>query len=113
MEAAGAPQELIEQAKQLRAHASHRIFEFRASSVPNVDALLADLEFRLLSLAGTSTHTATGASSQLVWHMIEERLRAHPHEADPRRILSQEPLLLMGAICQYSDECKFGWGPRA
>jgi hypothetical protein len=110
MEAAGAPEGLIDQAKQVRAQASRRILEFQASSVLNVDDFLADLEFRLLSVAQTSAATATATPpAPVVWQAIERRLEAQPNQHDPRQILRQEPLLLMGAICQYSDECKFGW----
>ncbi|MDP9224962.1 MAG: hypothetical protein M3P18_14180, partial [Actinomycetota bacterium] len=108
MLAAGAPAQLVDQAKQVRAQAIHRMLEFRASNVLDVDSLLADLEFRLLSVATTAAATAAGASPT-IWSAIETRLHTHPAHHDPRRILSQEPLLLMGAICQYSDECKFPW----
>jgi hypothetical protein len=110
MEAAGAPEPLIKQAKQVRAQASRRLAEFRASSLNNVDNLLADLEFRLLSVAETSIALVTATPpAPAIWRAIEDRLEARPQEHDPRQILSQEPLLLMGAICQYSDECKFRW----
>ena len=51
MVTAGASEALIEQAKQVRANASRLVFEFRNSSRLDVDGLLADLEFRLLSVA--------------------------------------------------------------
>jgi hypothetical protein len=108
MLAAGAPPALVAQAKQVRAQAVHRILEFRASSLLDVDRLLADMEFRLLSTANVASATAEGASGA-VWAAIESQLRAHPADHDPRWILHQEPLLLMGAICEYSDECKFAW----
>jgi hypothetical protein len=111
MQAAGAPGGLIDQAKQVRAQASRRILEFRASSVLSVDDLLADLEFRLLAVARTSVAIASETPpAPAVWRAIEERLESQPNQHDPRQILRQEPLLLMGAICQYSDECKFRWG---
>jgi hypothetical protein len=110
MEAAGAPEMLIRQAKQVRAQASRRLAELRASSLHNVDNLLADLEFRLLSVAETSAAVVTATpAAPAIWRAIEERLETRPQEHDPRHVLSQEPLLLMGAICQYSDECKFRW----
>lgn len=112
MLAAGAPAPLVEQAKQVRAQAAHRMLEFRASNLVDVNGLLADLEFRLLSVATTAAATIQG-KSPAIWTAIETRLMAHPADHDPRRILSQEPLLLLGAICQYSDECKFPWSSNA
>ncbi|MDQ6878390.1 MAG: DUF4297 domain-containing protein [Candidatus Dormibacteraeota bacterium] len=112
MLAAGASAPLVAHAKQVRAQAAHRMLEFRASSLLDVDRLLADLEFRLLSVAKTAAATTQGVSPA-IWAAIETRLIAQPGDHDPRRILSQEPLLLLGAICQYSDECKFAWSSVA
>jgi hypothetical protein len=108
MTTSGAPDGLIAQAKQMRAQAARHIAEFRGSSLLGVDALLADLEFRLLSVARIAAATS-GGSCSAIWRDIESRLRTDGPNHDPRGILHREPLLLMGAICQYSDECKFPW----
>ncbi len=103
---------LIKRAKQLRANASRHMLEFRASTVLDVERFLADLEFRLLSVAETSA-AAVGPGPMAIWRAIEERLELHADQYDPRQILNREPLLLMGAICQYSDECQFDWQANA
>jgi hypothetical protein len=106
--AAGAPEILVGHAKQVRAQAARMLLEYRGASPRNAERFLDDLEFRLLSVAKAAAGTSA-AGAPAIWKAIERTVRVNPTQHDPRRILSQEPLLLIGAICQYSDECKFWW----
>ena len=111
LEAAGASPGLIDRAKQLRAQAAMRVAEVRTGSLYDVDALVADLHFRLLNAAEAVADVfATNAPAAAVWNHLEQRLSANPNAYDPRSVLSQDHLLLLGEICQLSDECRFRWG---
>lgn len=111
--AAGASAELVTRAKQFRAQAAIRVAEIRGSSV-DADALLGDLHMRLLNTAETVTDIVVGdAPAAEVWSELEQRLRSTPQAFDPRRLLGQDHLLLLGEVCQLSDECKFWWGLHA
>jgi len=112
MLAATLPPGLVNQAKQLRAHAAVRLAEYRASATAP-DAALDDLEFRILSAATVGAAMPRGASPAGVWVAIENRIRGNPSQVDPRQILAADPILLMGALCQYCDECKFAWSADA
>jgi len=108
--AAGANPSLVDEAKQVRAQASHRLEEFRASIVRDPEATLADLEYRLLTLARSTAATSGDiVTAPKLWSELGQILHAYPIHYDPRQVLHREPLLLLGAICHYSDECKFGW----
>lgn len=102
---------VVDQAKQFRAQASIRIAEARSGSLFDIDALIADLHTRLLTaaeaVAGTVTTEPPGPH---VWNQLEARLSANPASYDPRRLLGQDHLLLLGEVCQLTDECRFRWG---
>lgn len=111
---AGAPETMIERAKQLRAQAAVRVAEVRAGSLYDVEPLIGDLRMRLTNVAQTIEETNAGdPPGPAIFGRLEERLSSSPASYDPRRVLGQDPLLLLGEICQLSDECKFGWGLHA
>lgn len=73
--AAGASANLVDRAKQFRAQASIRVAEERGRSLFDVDALLADLEMRLLNVAETVADVVdTPAPAPPVWDELERRL---------------------------------------
>jgi len=48
-----------------------------------------------------------------LWNELERRFGDNPALYDPQRLLRRDQLLLLGQVCQLSDECKFRWGVRA
>jgi hypothetical protein len=112
--AAGASRNLVDRAKQFRAQAAIRVAEERGRSLFDVDAMLADLHLRVLNVAETVADVVTGATpAPAVWDELERRLGDNPALYDPQRLLRRDQLLLLGEVCQLSDECKFRWGVRA
>jgi hypothetical protein len=109
---AGAPTELIDRAKQLRANATYREIELRSRNLrPDLDAKLADLRERLktaadvsLSLKGKGTNPAAEVFSDLL-----ERLGARPQTFDPGSLYHQDAALLIGGVCDLSDQCVVAW----
>jgi hypothetical protein len=111
LDAAGAPPALTERAKQFRAQAAIRVAEIRGASLIDVDAMLDDLHLRLLDAAETVAETVTAsAPAAAIWNELGQRLSANPSAYDPRSMLAQDHVLLLGEVCQLSDECKFWWG---
>lgn len=109
-----APETLIRRAKQFRAQAAIRIAEVRAGTLYDPDQVISDLHMRLENLAQTIEEAnTTDPPAPAIFAQLEERLSATPAAYDPRRLLVQDPLLLLGQICQLSDECKFEWGINA
>jgi hypothetical protein len=112
--AAGASAGLVERAKQFRAQASIRVAEERGRSLFDVDTMLGDLQMRLLNVAETVAEVVSDARpAPAVWNELEARLGANPSLYDPQRLLRRDQLLLLGELCQLSDECKYRWGIRA
>jgi hypothetical protein len=110
LDAAGAPAGLVERAKQFRAQAAIRVAEVRGRSLFDVDAILDDLHLRLQNVADSVAEaTATDPPAAVVWSELEQRLSASPASYDPHSVLSQDHLLLLGEVCQLSDECNFQW----
>ena len=114
LDGAGAAQGLLDRAKQFRAQASIRLAEVRGRSLLDVEALLADLHLRLQNAADSVADAATATPrAPAIWDELERRFSANPSAYDPHGVLSQDHLLLLGEVCNLSDECKFWWGNRA
>lgn len=109
---AGAPRALIGQAKNVRAYASRREVELRARDLRGtIDTELEDLDNRLLiagaislGLHGSGTDPAAAVFADLM-----DRLGAQPETHDPRSLFHRDPMLLIGGVCQLSDECRYSW----
>lgn len=114
LETAGASPELVARAKQFRAQAAIRVAEVRGRSLYDVEAVLGDLHMRILDAAesvGEAVQVEPPAAA--VWNQLGQRLSANANAYDPRGVLGQDHLLLIGEVCQLSDECRFRWGVRA
>jgi hypothetical protein len=112
--AARAPENMIERAKQFRAQAAIRIAEVRAGTLYDPEQIIADLHMRLENVAQTVEEANTSdPPAPAIFARLEERMHATPAAYDPRNLLGQDPLLLLGQICQLSDECRIEWGAHA
>jgi hypothetical protein len=109
-----APETLIKRAKQFRAQAAIRIAEVRVGTLYDPEQIIADLHIRLENVAQTVEEANTSdPPAPAIFARLEERLHATPAAYDPQRLLGQDPILLLGQICQLSDECRFEWGAHA
>jgi hypothetical protein len=109
---AGAPQALIEQAKNLRAYASRREVELRARDQRGtIDTELEDLDNRLLTAGAISLalHGSGTDPAPAVFADLMDRLVTQRESHDPRSLFHRDPMLLIGGVCQLSDECRYSW----
>jgi hypothetical protein len=115
---ADAPDALIESAITLRANATTAVFEalnLASASPGSVKAAqLEDVRERLF-------HRATGIIEQhreqpqaavQIWNELMKVLGTEAVQLDPNQVFNQDQMLLMGQICEISDECRTDWGGR-
>ena len=113
---AGAGDQLIEQARKLRATATRRELEFRSSDLSgSAEANFVDLDERLLTVAVAigEIHKAEDAPAPAVFNDLLERLEQAAPQYDPRSLFGRDAMTMMGGVCELSDECRFGWGRDA
>jgi hypothetical protein len=108
--AAGVNLETRGMAKQLRANASRVVFE-EGTGLEPADRHLDDLDLRVLArataVAGTVAIDPPGPAVYL--HAMDD-LDKHRDTIDPNRLLSRDPMLIFGRLCELSDRCRFEWG---
>jgi hypothetical protein len=109
--AGGATQALIGDAKELRANASIRRMEYLASTSDG-DQYLEDLRQRLRVAANglVAEHSPAPKVAAVVWNRLRTELTASAVVTDHQRIFGQDPHLLLGEVCELSDECVTDWG---
>lgn len=112
--AAGASDNVLSRAKDLRARAGQRLEEMRAARRLGVEEQLEDLDNRLLTVAeAVVAGISNDRSANGIWAALLAQLMATPAACDPQRVLAQDSMLLAGQVCQLSDECRFEWGVSA
>jgi len=112
LRSAGAPAELVDQAKQLRANATRREIEVLSQSLrSDAENRLEDLRQRLLvgANASLSLHSDAPSPASAVYADLLQRLGAQPRTYDPSNMYQRDPALLMGGVCDLSDRCRFAW----
>lgn len=110
---ANANDDVIELAKEYRARAAIRLATFRATTLFDTGLVEDDLDQRLLGLARTvASEQGEGGTANSVWGRLHERTHQNPAALDRRRVLEEDPVLLMGQICELSDRCLFDWRPN-
>jgi hypothetical protein len=109
---AGAPTALVERARSLRANASRQEIELLAKSLEADDARLVDLQERLLTtaVASASVYRGQPRAAAHVFNNLLAAVHANSGVLDPHGLFSQDPMLLLGQICELSDQCKCDWG---
>jgi hypothetical protein len=96
-------------AKQLRANASRAVFEGGTGLEP-ADRHLDDLDLRVLARATAVAGTvATDPPGPEVYLQAMDDLDKHRDTVDPNRLLSRDPMLIFGRLCELSDRCRFEW----
>jgi hypothetical protein len=109
--AGGAQQNVVRNAKQMRANASEREYERLAAALYD-DERLDDVRMRLQVLANAivQKHSAEDKPVAKAWAELLGELQASPETFDPHRVYDRNPFLLLGAVCDLTDECVVDWG---
>ena len=110
---AGATAATVAAAKGLRADSEIASKLAQAAGRADDQALQA-IQTRLLALAtSTAALTASGAPApaETVFHGLMGR-PADVLSTDPTKVFDGEARLVIGELCNLSDQCKFGWGVR-
>ena len=110
----GATDQLIEQARNLKANAEHHRL-VRASSNLQFDRTQnQDLHERIRTYVVSAN--AFSASSQRpaidMWTYLLEVFTKNASNIDRHSLLAHDPMLLMGETCILSNQCEFTWGER-
>ena len=108
----GATPNLIDRARTLQANALHHRLVRAARNLVVNDALLTDLEERIRTYVDTAAakHASSAHPAIEMWDYLLDRFGTHAADIDPHKLVSADPMLLMGESCILSNECVFGWG---
>lgn len=111
---AGATDQIVADAKVLRANAAIREAEVLAAAISDVSPSLADVRARLKVMANSVVAASHAApSGPTVWAAVMARLGPEGAAVDPRGLFHADQMLLLGELCQISDLCEFAWGGDA
>ena len=116
--AGGASTQVVEHAVLLRAHADRLEYLWASSrrieprdTGGRGDEQLEDVRTRLLmkheSLRATMSDQTAPANQ--IWSELLTAFNSHPDQFDASGIFNQDGFLLLGELCQLSDECKALW----
>ena len=110
--AGGADDQIIDDAKTLRANASIKIAEITSMDLYNDENPVEDLELRLKTIASAIIQKNMDKvfPARDSWSEILEHLEKYPNTSDPNRLFRRDPFLLLGYICELSDRCIVHWG---
>jgi hypothetical protein len=109
MSAAGVPSAVIKDATLLRANAVRREAEILASRL-DASALLQDLQTRVLTVGNRAAGLVQpGTTGNQVWNGAASLFSAEADRIDRHRLLGQDDMLLLGELCEVSDQCRFNW----
>lgn len=108
--AGGADADLVRRAAQLRANATSHA---TAVGTLSDSGKLEDLESRLeiLASAVVAKHASVEAPAKAAWsELVADVLPAQAANLDHQSLFTQDPFLLLGYICEMSDQCRLAWG---
>ena len=85
---------------------------FLSADMFTIDEQLEDLKERVLIHANSrrSLHRTSATPAVLIWNDLLPLFSQHAANIDPDRVLAQDPMLILGELCDLSDECVFDWG---
>lgn len=109
--AGGAQQKVVRTAQQMRANTSERECEWLAVELYD-DERKADVRMRLEASANAivQKHSVDVKPAPKAWAELLDTLQARPETFDPHRVYNRDPFLLLGAVCDLTDECLVDWG---
>ncbi|HEX8377850.1 MAG TPA: dsDNA nuclease domain-containing protein [Pedobacter sp.] len=110
----GAKDAIIKRAKELRANSTYRLVQLQTSSLYDISDKIDDANFRHEQWAETIIARLgdVSSSANLIWSEMTDKLMTS-HELRENLApssLFRDPMLILGNICDLSDQCKFGWG---
>lgn len=110
--AGGASDRIIKQAKSRRADATLREIEILSSGLFGDDKRIEDIQERLVTFASAlvEQHDYREKPAKIIWGELLKELQAQKDLVDPNRLYAQDAFLLLGAVCELSDQCRIDWG---
>jgi hypothetical protein len=116
----GATQEVIDHAKELRARAVvaevERLTGVESASKPFTaeDPSLHAVQKKLEWHAGAANgkHAQAAAPANLIWSELLTELPKLASNIDPNGVFGQDGYLLLGELCELSDQCVTKWGGK-
>jgi hypothetical protein len=116
--AGGATEEIILDAKGLRANAVAKEIEHLSisagsvRSAPSENLELQDVQNRLIIRvnAAVAGHKDDRSPAIGIWNDLINFFHDHANQLDPNSIFSCDPYLLLGEVCDISDQCLTDWG---
>jgi hypothetical protein len=108
----GATSEIVRHAQVMRAKATILATEYAATAFGDEDDYLADIEERLLVVIDglRAAHAVSPTPAPLIWNDLVTRLPGLADTVDLRQIFRRDPYMLLGHICELSDQCVTDWG---
>lgn len=108
----GATRQIIDDAKSLRANASMREYEYMSVSLYGDDSILNDVRERLRIYVNSliALHIQNPKPAVGIWKDLLDKLLERAVDFDRHSMFWQDPYLLLGEVCQMSDECLTDWG---
>ncbi|MDE0036445.1 MAG: dsDNA nuclease domain-containing protein [Gammaproteobacteria bacterium] len=108
----GATEELIEQARNLKANADHHRFVRASQNLASDEALTTDLHERIRTYAYTAVamHGTSDQPAIKMWAYLLDTFGNHAKSIDRNNLVRRDPMLLMGEGCILSHQCEFTWG---
>lgn len=112
LRAAGATDEIVRDARMLRAQASRISAELQSSSPYDLSEPLLDIRTRLSVVANAiaGVHLEDERPCLGIWNELQDRITSQAQSLDQQSLLRQDPMLLLGDVCQLTDDCEFWWG---
>ena len=110
----GATDAMVDSAIRLRAHAATAAYEAECAPQSSRSAELEDLKERLYHrvTALVEKHCMADAPAPAIWDELMAVSAAEAATLDPNGVADRDPMLLVGHVCELSDECRTGWGGR-
>ena len=108
----GAPREIIDEARNLKANAEYQRFLRATQNLAIDEALTTDLHERIRIHAQTAAamHQSSPQPAIEMWAYLLQTFGTQATTIDPNNVVGADFMLLMGEGCILSDQCDFNWG---
>jgi hypothetical protein len=108
----GATDAIIQLARDLRASSQAHLFDYQATHLFANEDLIADLNQRLkvYAVSKAAQYASADKPAINVWNSLLTELTANAAGIDLQGIMNEDPMLLLGQICDLSDNCVVDWG---
>lgn len=105
---------IVEKAKNLRANSSIQLMRLQASGLYDLTEKIEDMNLRHEQWAETivAARETDAEPANKIWEVMTDKLMNSKdlrENLDPHNLL-RDPMLLLGNLCDISDQCRFGWG---